>query len=56
MYHASKMTEKKQLTVSEMARMGGIARAEKLTPEQRSKIAKKAVRARERKRKKEQEK
>lgn len=34
----------------EMARQGGVARAAKLTPEAMSRIGKKAVRARERKR------
>jgi hypothetical protein len=42
---------KKPMTVQEMARMGGKARAKALTPAQRSKIAKKAVAAREAKRK-----
>jgi len=41
----------KKLTVEEMARMGGKARAKALTPAQRSKIAKKAVAGREAKRK-----
>jgi len=41
----------KPLTVSEMASLGGKARAKKLTAEQRSSIAKKAVQAREAKRK-----
>jgi hypothetical protein len=49
MYHACKMN-KKELTVSDLARMGGKARAAKLSPEERSRIAKKAVRAREAKR------
>lgn len=43
---------KKPLTITEFARMGGKARAKKLTAEQRSAIAKKAVQAREAKRKK----
>ena len=34
------------MTVSEMARMGGKARAAKLSPAQRTEIAKKAVEAR----------
>jgi hypothetical protein len=51
MYHGG-MTAKKQLTVQEMASMGGKARAAKLSPEERSRIAKKAVTAREAKRKK----
>lgn len=38
-----------KLTVSEMARMGGIARAANLTPERRKQIAKEAVNARWRK-------
>jgi hypothetical protein len=42
---------KKPLTITEFARMGGKARAKKLTPQQRSAIAKKAVAAREAKRK-----
>jgi hypothetical protein len=37
------------MTVNEMARLGGMARAKKLTTEQRSSIARKAVRARWRK-------
>jgi hypothetical protein len=41
---------KKPLTVTELARMGGKARAQKLRPEQRSEIAKKAVMVREAKR------
>jgi hypothetical protein len=40
-------THKKQLTLTELARLGGKARAKKLTPEQRSEIAKKAVAAQE---------
>jgi hypothetical protein len=50
MYYAS-MIEKKPLTVTEMASLGGHARAAKLSKEQLSKIGKKAVRAREAKRK-----
>jgi hypothetical protein len=42
---------KKSLTVVEMARMGGKARAAKLSAEEKSRIAKKAVAAREAKRK-----
>jgi hypothetical protein len=42
---------KKPLTPAEMGRLGGKARALKLTPERRSEIAKKAVAAREAKRK-----
>jgi hypothetical protein len=38
------------MTVSEMARLGGLARAAKLSPEEQSRIGKKAVRAREAKR------
>jgi hypothetical protein len=34
---------KKQLTVSEMAKMGGKARARSLTPERRKEIARKAI-------------
>lgn len=49
-YHAG-MTPKKPMTITEMARLGGIARAQKLTKAERVKIATKAVRARERKRK-----
>jgi hypothetical protein len=45
---------KKPLTVSEMARLGGLARKKKLSPERRSEIAKKAVQAREAKRKRKQ--
>lgn len=41
---------KKQLTIVEMARMGGKARAASLSKEERTRIAKKAVAARERKR------
>jgi len=50
---ASKMPHqmaKKPLTITEFARMGGKARAKKLTPERRSEIARKAVAAREAKR------
>ena len=43
--------KRKRLTVTEMASMGGKARAKKLTAAQRSEIAKKAVAAREAKRK-----
>jgi hypothetical protein len=50
MYHAG-MIKKKPLTVTELARMGGLARAAKLSPEEQSRIAKKAVAAREAKRK-----
>jgi hypothetical protein len=46
------MMNKKPLTVQEMASMGGKARARKLSTEERSRIAKKAVTAREAKRKK----
>jgi hypothetical protein len=49
MYHAC-MMNKKPLTVSDLARMGGKARAAKLSPEELSRIGKKAVRAREAKR------
>jgi len=42
---------KKPLTITEFARMGGKARAKKLTPERRSEIARRAVAAREEKRK-----
>jgi len=45
---------KKPLTVSELARMGGKARAKKLSAERRSEIAKKAVQAREAKRNRKQ--
>lgn len=34
------------MDIKEFARMGGVARAKKLTPEQRSKIAQKASRSR----------
>jgi ABC-type hemin transport system ATPase subunit len=44
------VTRKKPLTVQEMASMGGKARARKLSPQERSRIAKKAVAAREAKR------
>lgn len=37
---------KRKLTLTEFARKGGRARAEKLTPERRSEIAKIAVKAR----------
>jgi general stress protein YciG len=37
------MKKKKQLTVSEMAKMGGKARAKSLTPERRKEIARKAI-------------
>lgn len=40
----------KQLTIVEMARMGGKARAASLSAEERTRIAKKAVAAREKKR------
>jgi hypothetical protein len=50
MYHASMMKEKAPLTVTELARMGGKARAAKLSREELSRIGKKAVRAREAKR------
>ena len=51
-----RMTPKNQMTVSEMARLGGQARAKSLTAAQRREIAKKAVTAREAKRKKESKK
>jgi hypothetical protein len=44
------MMDKKPLTVTELARMGGKARAAKLSFEELSRIGKKAVRAREAKR------
>ena len=47
---------KKPLTVTEFARMGGKARAAKLSPEELSRIGKKAVRAREAKRARERQK
>jgi len=56
MYDDSIMKEKPPLTVTELARMGGKARAAKLSPEERSRIAKKAVRAREAKRAEERQK
>ena len=37
---------KRELTVKEFAAMGGRARSDKLTPEQKQKIAKKAAKAR----------
>jgi hypothetical protein len=37
---------KPQMTIQEMARLGGLATAKKLTPEQRRKNARKAARAR----------
>jgi hypothetical protein len=40
------MAKEKKLTVSEFARIGGKARARKLTPEQRRASARKAARAR----------
>ena len=40
------MTAKKAMTVSELARLGGTARAQKLTSEERSASARKAVEAR----------
>lgn len=40
------MTKKKAMTASEMGKRGGPARAAKLTPEQRKKIAQKAAKAR----------
>lgn len=46
------MANKKQLTASEMGKLGVAARNRNLTAEQRSAIAKKAVMAREAKRKK----
>jgi hypothetical protein len=42
---------KKPMTVTELARLGGKARAKALTPARRSEIARKAVAAREAKRK-----
>jgi len=42
---------KKPLTIADLARMGGKARAKKLSPARRSEIAKKAVAVREAKRK-----
>jgi hypothetical protein len=42
---------KKELTASEMGKLGGKARAKKLSPARRSEIARKAVAAREAKRK-----
>lgn len=56
MYHVGMMKEKTPLTVTELARMGGKARAAKLSPEELSRIGKKAVRAREAKRAKERQK
>lgn len=46
MYHSGTMN-KKQLTVQEMGRLGGKARAAKLSKKQLSEIGKKAVSARE---------
>jgi hypothetical protein len=40
------MTREKQLTLSEFARLGGKARAKKLTPEERKAGARKAAKAR----------
>ncbi len=56
MVYLACMTDKKPLTITEFARMGGKARAAKLSPEERSRIAKKAVRAREAKRARERQK
>ena len=47
---------KKPLTVIELARLGGKARAAKLSPEELSRIGKKAVTAREAKRARERKK
>jgi len=44
--------KKKELTISEVAAMGGKARAEKLSPERRKEIAIHAVQTREAKKKK----
>jgi hypothetical protein len=49
MYHSATMN-KKPLTVQEMGRLGGKARAAKLSKRQLSEIGKKAVSAREAKR------
>jgi hypothetical protein len=56
MYPAGIMKKETPLTVTELARMGGKARAAKLSPEELSRIGKKAVRAREAKRAKERQK
>jgi len=50
MMYPACMMSKKPLTVTELARMGGKARAAKLSPEELSRIGKKAVAAREAKR------
>jgi hypothetical protein len=50
------MMKKKELTSSEMGRLGGKARAANLSPEELSRIGKKAVRAREAKRRLERQK
>jgi hypothetical protein len=40
------VAEKKPLTIQEFARLGGKARAKRLTPEQRQASARKAIQAR----------
>ena len=45
------MTEKRELTIREVSRLGGLARAKNMTKAERSAAAKHAVDARERKRK-----
>lgn len=40
------MNRKKELTIREVAALGGRARAESLTPEQRKQIARKGAKAR----------
>jgi hypothetical protein len=40
------MAKKKQLTVTELARLGGKGRAKKLSPARRKEIAQKAIAAR----------
>ncbi len=45
-YPAEIMSEKQPMTVSEMARLGGLACARKRTPAERTRIARKAVNAR----------
>jgi len=45
-HYAQVVTRKKTLTVQELARMGGEARAKKLTAQQRKESARKAVQAR----------
>lgn len=51
-YSSGMSKKKKELTIKEVAAMGGKARAEKLSPERRKEIAIHAVQTREAKKKK----